>query len=181
MTGFRPCPVSSAQVRHRPNRMPEHSRKRRRINAKPPRCGDARICAKGMECVQLAGAVVRCGLSLRTSFARPGSGQEPGGTATVKPHTCHLQANSKPFASWVLGRGSGVLFVFSWYSHGVFMVFSSHSSPRHPSELRPRSADRSRLFPPFGDQLPDGFLTGDGVLEHSQVPIVNADKAAVAE
>src|ERR1035441_3100683 len=61
------------------------------------------------------------------------------------------------------------------------MVFSSYSSRGQPSELRPRSADHSRLFPPFGDQLSDRFLAGDGVLEHPQVPIVNADKAAVAE
>src|ERR1035441_9339329 len=61
------------------------------------------------------------------------------------------------------------------------MVFSWYSSLGHPSELRPRSVDNSRLLPPFGDQLPDGFLAGDGVLEHPQVPIVNADKAAVAE
>src|ERR1035441_10365791 len=61
------------------------------------------------------------------------------------------------------------------------MVFSWYSSLGHPSELRPRSADHSRLFPPFGYQLPDGFLAGDGILEHVQVPIVNADKAAVAE
>src|ERR1035441_8605653 len=72
-----------------------------------------------MECVQLAGAVVRCGLSLRTSYARPGSGQEPEGTATVKPPTCHLPATSKPSASRVHGRCSGVFFVFSWYSHGI--------------------------------------------------------------
>src|ERR1035441_2222460 len=76
-----------------------------------------------MECVQLAGAVVRCGLSLRTSYARPGSGQEPEGTATVKPPTCHLPATSKPSASRVHGRCSGVFFVFSWYSHGVLLVF----------------------------------------------------------
>ena len=82
---------------------------------------------------------------------RPDSGQEPEGTASVKPHTCQLQANSKPFASRVHGRCSGVFFVFSWYSHGILMVFSSYSSPGHPSELRPRSADHSRLFPPFGD------------------------------
>src|ERR1017187_8240242 len=71
--------------------------------------------------------------------------------------------------------------VFSSYSHGILMVFSWYSSLGHPSELRPRSADHSRLFPPFGDQLPDRFLAGGGVLEHPQVPIINADEAAVAE
>ena len=49
MTGYRPWPVSSAQARHCRNLMPKYNRKRWGINAKTPRCKDARICAKRLE------------------------------------------------------------------------------------------------------------------------------------
>src|ERR1035441_9425245 len=45
--------------------------------------------------------------------------------ATPKPHQSHPKATSKPGASQVLGRCARILMVFSWYSHGVFFVFSS--------------------------------------------------------
>ena len=38
-----------------------------------------------------------------------------------------------------------------------------------------------RPYPPLGDQLPHRFLAGGGVLEHAQVPVIDADEAAVAE
>jgi hypothetical protein len=59
MTGFRPWPVSSAQVRHWLNRMLKYNGKRWEINAKAQECKDARVCAQRLGCVQLAGAVVR--------------------------------------------------------------------------------------------------------------------------
>src|ERR1019366_8097733 len=45
--------------------------------------------------------------------------------APPRPHQSHPKATSKPGASQVLGRCARILMVFSWYSHGVFFVFSS--------------------------------------------------------
>ena len=79
---------------------------------------------------------------------RPDSGQEPEGTASVKPHTCQLQANSKPFASRVHGRCSGVFFVFSWYSHGI------HPVGTHRNFVRAR-----QTIPVYSRHSATNFLT----------------------
>jgi hypothetical protein len=54
------------------------------------------------------------------------SGPEPEGTARVKPPSSYLTASCKPVASQALGRRHRILFVFSWYSLGILLVFSSH-------------------------------------------------------
>ena len=99
MTGFRPWPVSSAQVRHRPNRMPKHRRKCRKINAKSQRCRDARICAKRMECVQLAGAVARRGaVRKREQAPRTPNDSRSSVAALLRDVNCGFRDESPPTA-----------------------------------------------------------------------------------
>src|ERR1035437_5279415 len=63
-------------------------------------------------------------------------------SAQVKPTQSHLRADCKPFARGRLGCCLRILFVFSWCSHGVLMVFSSYSA----RVIHPQSRENSDGF-----------------------------------
>ena len=69
-----------------------------------------------------------------------------------------MQVMNKPVTSRGLGRGYRVLIVFSWYSHGILMVFS-WCFLGIPRGTPPRCHDGST------ERLPDSDLPGRTVIQ----------------